>query len=60
MARLCPLLIALAVVGCSPSAPAEQPQAPTTVALEAMPVTIGVLEDRPGETSGEPAVKMQR
>jgi hypothetical protein len=56
MHRLALLPIALAVAACSPSAPApELTAAPAVAETKVMPVTIGVLEDRPGVTTSEPA-----
>ncbi len=56
MSRLALLAFALAISACSPSAPTPAAVAPTPVAeAPLMPVTVGVLEDRPGATNAEAA-----
>jgi len=56
MSRLSLLPFAIALAACSPDAPAsEAATPPPAVEAKPMPVTIGVLEDRPGATMSEPA-----
>jgi hypothetical protein len=56
MPRLALLAFALAISACSPSAPTPVTDPPTPVAqAPLMPVTVGVLEDRPGATNAEAA-----
>jgi hypothetical protein len=55
MSRLALLPVALVIAACTPPAPTEAPAPPPAIEAKAMPLTIGVLEERPGGTTSEAA-----